>query len=180
MSKLGDGRTELSEAVARYFFKLLAYKDEYEVARLHSSAAFRNALERAFEGDYKLRVHLRPQLLFPRDPDTGHVKEVSAGSWVFTVFRLLAKLRFLRGTPLDPFGYTAHRRLERQFTHDYEATLAELIDGLTADNHEIAVEIARLPEGIRGYDHVKERHLEGVREKETELLAAFRLRAPGK
>jgi indolepyruvate ferredoxin oxidoreductase len=178
-SKLGDGRTQLGEAVARYFFKLLAYKDEYEVARLHSSAAFREVLERAFEGDYKLRVHLRPQLLFPRDPDTGFVKEVSAGSWVFSVFRLLSKLRFLRGTPLDPFGHTAHRRLERQLIGDYEATLAELIDGLTADNQELAVQIASLPEMIRGYDHVKERHLEGAREKATELLAAFRLRASG-
>ena len=173
---LGEG-TPLTEAVARYYFKLLAYKDEYEVARLYSDGGFRRQLEREFEGDYRLRLHLAPQL-FPRDPDTGRVRKVSVGGWIFPAFRVLAKLKFLRGTPFDPFGMTAHRRLERQLIGEYEATVETLLEGLTPASREVAVAIASLPEQIRGFDMVKESHLEEVRQKQAELLEAFRLRNP--
>jgi indolepyruvate ferredoxin oxidoreductase len=169
---LGSG-TPLAEAVARYYFKLLAYKDEYEVARLYSDGSFHRQLESEFEGDYRLELHLAPQL-FPRDSATGRVRKVAVGGWIFPAFRLLAKLRFLRGTPLDPFGRTAHRRLERELVRDYEASVETLLDGLDAESRELAVAIASLPEQIRGFDVVKERHLEQVREKQAELLAAFR------
>ena len=171
--------TQLSEAVAKYFFKLLAYKDEYEVARLWSSGPFRQQLDAEFEGDYTVRLHLAPQLFFPRDPDTQRVKKLTAWPWVLDAFGWLAKLKFLRGTPFDPFGYTSHRKLERQLISDYEMTIGELLDALSAENLPLATEIASIPEIIRGFDLVKEQQLENARSKEAELLSAFRLRSPG-
>ena len=176
---LGDGRDDLARAAARYLFKLMAYKDEYEVARLYTDGSFSRQLEREFEGDYKLRIHLSPQFLprflAPRDPETGRVKKWAIPApLMFAGFRVMASLRFLRGTPFDPFGWLPHRRLERRLIGAYEATLAELAEGLTAENRPVAVEIASLPEHVRGFDTVKERHLEEAQEKERELLAAFR------
>jgi indolepyruvate ferredoxin oxidoreductase len=115
-------------------------------------------------------------MLFPKDPDTGRALKVKAGSWVLTAFAWLARFKFLRGTPFDPFGRAAHRKLERQLVADYERTVGELLDGLCPDNIDVAVEIASLPEGIRGFFDVKEKHLEDVLEKQAELLEAFRLR----
>ncbi|MGH0037358.1 MAG: indolepyruvate ferredoxin oxidoreductase family protein [Myxococcota bacterium] len=174
---LGLEGEALARAVARSYFKLLAYKDEYEVARLYTDGAFQRQLETEFEGDYRIRFNLAPQMIFPRDPDTGRVRKVSAGAWVMTAFRWLARLRFLRGTPLDPFGWVPHRRLERELIRRYEATLDELLAGLSAENRDLAVEIASLPEHIRGFDTVKERSIEEAQAKEQDLLAAFRLRA---
>jgi indolepyruvate ferredoxin oxidoreductase len=176
---LGDGRDDLARAAARYLYKLMAYKDEYEVARLYGDGSLERQLEREFEGDYKLRVHLSPQFLprflAPRDPETGRVRKWSIPApLMFAGFRLLAALRFLRGTPFDVFGWLPHRRLERRLIAEYEAVLQELGDGLTAENRPLAVEIASLPEHVRGFDTVKERHLEEAKEKERELLAAFR------
>jgi indolepyruvate ferredoxin oxidoreductase len=170
------GSTRLAEAVARYAAKLMAYKDEYEVARLYTNGEFRRQLEAEFEGDYEIHLHLAPQMLFPKDPDTGRALKVKAGSWVLTAFAWLARFKFLRGTPFDPFGRAAHRKLERQLVADYERTVGELLDGLCPDNIDVAVEIASLPEGIRGFFDVKEKHLEDVLEKQAELLEAFRLR----
>ena len=116
----------MAEAVARYYFKLMAYMDEYEVARLYSDGSFRRQLEGEFEGDYRVQLHLSPQLFFRRDPETGRVGKITVGPWALRAFGLLAKLRFLRGTPLDPFGRTAHRRLERDLIGEYEATLETL------------------------------------------------------
>jgi len=172
------GGEALTRAVARYYFKLLAYKDEYEVARLHSGEAFREQLAREFQGDYRLRFHLAPPLLAHRDPLTGEPRKRAFGGWMLGVFRVLARLRVLRGTPLDVFGYTAERRLERQLIRDYEQRVEALLEQLDPDNHELAVAIAELPEGIRGYGPVKARHLAAVREREAELLAAFRSRTP--
>jgi indolepyruvate ferredoxin oxidoreductase len=172
-----DG-SRLAEAVARSYFKLLAYKDEYEVARLYTSGSLESQLEREFEGDYRLSVHLAPQflpnLLAPRDPRTGRVRKWEIPGWLMLpAFRAMAALRFLRGTPFDPFGRTAHRRLERRLVEEYEARIQQLLASLTRENREVAVEIAGLPEQIRGFDTVKERSIEQVREKEQELLAAF-------
>jgi indolepyruvate ferredoxin oxidoreductase len=165
---------KLAEAVARNYFKLLAYKDEYEVARLHSDPAFRARIASQFEGDYKLNFHLAPPLLARPDPVTGRIGKMQFGAWMMPVFGVLARLRFLRGTPLDIFGYTEERRTERALIGEYEALVDELLTRLDADNHPVAVQLASLPDEIRGYGHVKSRHLAAVREKWSALLARLR------
>ncbi len=173
--KKHDLGTSLTEAVARYYFKLLAYKDEYEVARLWTTGTFKQQLEAEFEGNYKLELHLAPQFL-PRRRDGVRARSFRFGPWVFTVFRMISALRFLRGTILDPLQLMAHRRMERRLIGEYEATVAELLDGLGPQNHAIAVDIASIPEHIRGFADVKERHLEQAGQKQVELLSAFRQR----
>ena len=168
------GLTGLAEAAARYYFKLLAYKDEYEVARLYADPAFMQKIQSQFEGDYKLHFHLAPPLLAKRDPVTGELRKAEYGTWVFTAFKLLSKLRGLRGTAFDVFGYTQERRMERRLIGEYEATIAELIGKLSSDNHALAVKIASIPEEIRGYGHVKERNLGVAKARQADLLAAFR------
>jgi indolepyruvate ferredoxin oxidoreductase len=168
------GRSGLALAVARYYFKLLAYKDEYEVARLWSDGSFRAQLSREFESWQRIELHLAPQIMNPRDPDTGRARKWALGPWVFTLLGLMARFKFLRGTPFDPFGWTAHRRRERELIREYERTLAELLDGLSPETHVLAVEIASMPELIRGFDLVKDRHLEAAEAKQAELLAALR------
>jgi indolepyruvate ferredoxin oxidoreductase len=166
--------TRLTEAVARYYFKLLAIKDEYEVARLHADPAFRAKIAGMFEGDYRLNFHLAPPLLARRDPVTGKVRKMRFGPWMTGVFAVLAKLKGLRGSALDVFGYTAERRTERALIGEYEKLVDELLAELAVDNHAVAVELASLPEEIRGYGHVKAQHLEKVRAKQADLLARFR------
>ena len=168
------GRSELALAVARYHFKLLAYKDEYEVARLYTNGDFQAQLNRQFEGRAKLRVHLAPPLFAPRDPATGELRKRAYGPWMLTAMGWLARLKRLRGTVFDPFGYSAERRIERELIGAYERVVEELLAGLTLDNHRLAVEIAGIPEQIRGYGHVKARHLRAAKDREAELLAAFR------
>ncbi|MBI1209791.1 MAG: indolepyruvate ferredoxin oxidoreductase family protein [Azospirillum sp.] len=170
---LAPGRSGLAEAVVRYAFKLMAYKDEYEVARLYSDGAFQAQLAESFEGDYRLEVHLAPPLLARPDPVTGEPRKVTFGPWVFRLFGPLARLKGLRGSWLDPFGYTAERRQERRLIEDYQATVETLVAGLTPDNHRLAVEIASLPEQIRGFGPVKQRHLAAVSAQEKALLDAF-------
>jgi len=172
-ARLGEDRS-LSEAVARYAFKLMAYKDEYEVARLFSDGAFLEQLATEFEGDYRIEFNLAPPLVAPRDPDTGRFRKFRLGPWMMPLFRLLARGKVLRGTPLDPFGWMKHRREERALIAHYEGVVDELLGGLTKESHALAVEIASLPEHVRGYDLVKERHMEDVAVKEEELLDAFR------
>tara|TARA_B100000902_G_scaffold365376_1_gene386288 strand:- start:271 stop:1146 length:876 start_codon:yes stop_codon:yes gene_type:complete len=168
------GGQKLSQSVARYYFKLLAYKDEYEVARLHSSDKFRRKINEQFEGKYTLRFHLAPPLFSKRDPETGHLIKKEFGSWVMGVFKLLAKMKFLRGTKFDLFGYTQERRLERRLISDYEETIKEVSHLLTKDNYDLAIEIASAPEGIRGYGHVKEENIKKVKRQETILLDSYR------
>jgi indolepyruvate ferredoxin oxidoreductase len=168
-----SGKTELAHAVAHYYAKLLAYKDEYEVARLYTRPEFREQLQAQFEGDYRLKVHLAPPLLARRDPLTGRPRKMEFGPWVFKAFGLLAWLRFLRGSALDPFGHTEERKTERQLIRDYEALVEQLLDRLSPENHGLAVELASLPEQIRGFGHVKERHLAAAKQKEQELLVRF-------
>ncbi len=163
------GATDLAEAVGRYLFKLMAYKDEYEVARLYTSGEFRKRLEQQFEGDYRLHFHLAPPLLAKRDAE-GRLLKREYGPWVFTAFRVLAKLRFLRGTPLDPFGHTAERRGERALIRDYEKTVGGLLDDLRMGNVALAARIASVPEQIRGYGHVKHEHLARAKAREADLL----------
>ncbi|QKO23492.1 indolepyruvate ferredoxin oxidoreductase family protein [Rhodoferax sp. BAB1] len=167
------GKTGLSEAVARYLFKLMAYKDEYEVARLHSDPAFKARIATMFEGEYKLHYHLAPPLLAKKNA-RGELLKQAYGPAMGVAFRLLARLKGLRGTTLDPFGRTGERRSERALIAEYRACIEELLAGLSAANHAAAVEIARLPEQIRGYGHVKARHLAAVRPLWDERLAAWR------
>lgn len=163
------GSTDLSEAVSRYFFKLMAYKDEYEVARLYTSGEFRRRIEQQFDGDYTLHFHLAPPLLAKKN-DKGELVKREYGPWVFKAFGLLAKLRFLRGGPLDVFGRTEERRTERRLIDDYERTVSGLLAKLDGGNVDLAAEIASIPEQIRGYGHVKEAHLHKARAREAELL----------
>ena len=167
------GKTGLTEAVARYLFKLMAYKDEYEVARLYTDGSFERRLRTQFQGDYKLTFHLAPPLFANRDPETGELQKKEFGPWVFKAFKLLAKMRGLRGTRWDIFGYTDERKTERQLIVDYRETMDRILGALNVENHALACEIARVPEEIRGYGHVKERHLAAAKVKEGELLTAF-------
>lgn len=164
--------TALTEAVARYFFKLMAYKDEYEVARLYTSGEFQRRLQQQFDGDYKVHFHLAPPLLAKKDAH-GRLLKKEYGPWVFTAFKLMAKLRFLRGSMLDVFGYTEERKTERQLIADYEQTIDMLLSSLNADKLPLAVEIASIPEHIRGYGHVKDAHLHKAKAREADLLAKW-------
>jgi indolepyruvate ferredoxin oxidoreductase len=167
------GFTALTEAVARYAFKLMAYKDEYEVARLYTSGEFEKRIRETFDGDYKLHFNLAPPLFAKKDAE-GHLRKAEYGTWVFGAFRLLAKLKGLRGTALDVFGYTAERKGERRLIDEYFATVDLLLATLDHDNHALAVEIASIPEQIRGYGHVKERHLAAAMTRQNDLVTAWR------
>ena len=168
------GGDALARAVARNLFKLMAYKDEYEVARLYTDGTFAAKLAERFEGGVKVKVHLAPPLFARRDPLTGHLQKRAYGQWVLGAFRLLAALRGLRGTALDPFGHTKERRIERHMIADYRATLAQLLETLSPDNHEIAVAIANLPERIKGFGHVKDAAIAAAAKEQEVLLIAFR------
>jgi indolepyruvate ferredoxin oxidoreductase len=173
--QLGGG-TALSEAVARYLFKLMAYKDEYEVARLHTDPAFTQKIADMFEGDYKLVHHLAPPLTAKKN-EKGELVKQPFGPWMRSAFGLLAKMKGLRtwaGGALDIFGRSEERQMERALIAEYEACIDELLKTLNAGNLALAAEIARLPEEIRGYGHVKERHLKAARPKWERLMQQWR------
>ncbi len=167
-------RGALSAAAAKYYFKLLAYKDEYEVARLFADPAFKRRLAEEFEGDFTIEFNLAPPMLQPRNASTGRYQKRVFGSWLQPALSVLAKLKFLRGTVFDVFGYAAHRRLERQLISTYEQTMAVLLGDLSTENHALAVEIASLPEQIRGYDVVKDASIVKVQTREAELWGEFK------
>jgi indolepyruvate ferredoxin oxidoreductase len=173
------GKRALSAAVARYAFKLMAYKDEYEVARLHTQTGFVERIAEQFEGDYKLVFHLAPPILSQLDPVSGEPKKKSFGPWMLTAFRLLAKLKGLRGGALDVFGYSAERKMERQLIADYFALVDALLAGVTAANYDTAIDLAAIPEHIRGFGHVKLAHLHDAKQRQAELLAKFNHPQPG-
>ena len=178
------GSDRFARAVARYLFKLMARKDEFEVARLYTDGSFRKQIESEFEGDYQLKIHFAPPSLpfidwaidrsQPGKPD--RMKKIAFGAWFLTFLGLIAKLRFLRGTRFNPFGETEHRRLERELEVSYRTTMHEIAGGLTPENLDLAVELASLPEDIRGYEDVREEHLARVQKRERELLGSFRRR----
>ena len=174
------GRTELTQAVAKYYFKLLAIKDEYEVARLHVQSGFLQSIDQQFEGDYRLVFNLAPPLLARRNRTTGEPQKMEFGAWIIPVFKVLARLRGLRRTPLDVFGYTPERRTEQALIGEFESNIAKALEVLQvtrdASHHEAAVALASLPEQIRGYGHVRERGIEASRKREAELLAALQRR----
>jgi indolepyruvate ferredoxin oxidoreductase len=171
---LDNGSMALTMSVARYFYKLMAYKDEYEVARLYTDGSFQKKIAHQFEGDFKLKFHLAPPILAKKDPETGHLKKREFGPWMMKSFGLLAKMKFLRGTALDPFGKTQERKDEVALISEYEQTLEEIIAGLTLENASLAVAIAEVPEQIRGFGHVKERHLTTAKAERESLLQRYR------
>jgi len=166
-----EGR--LSEAVARYLFKLMAYKDEYEVARLYSDGTFRQQLAETFDGSGKLTFHLSPPFLGSRDPNTGEPAKRPFGPWVLRVFTLIACLKGLRGTVFDPFGYGAERRSERALISEYRRRVETALERLAPGNLATAIAIAEVPEDIRGFGHIKQRSLEAARKKWAELERSF-------
>ena len=171
------GSTRLSEAVARYLFKLMAYKDEYEVARLHTDQVFTDKIAGMFEGDYKIVHHLAPPLTAKKNAQGELVKQ-PFGPWMRSVLGLLAKMKGVRGGVFDVFGQSAERQMERALIVEYRACIDELLTGLSPERLALAVDIARIPEGIRGYGHVKERHLVVARAQWAGLMAQWRQPAP--
>ncbi|WP_372528730.1 DUF6537 domain-containing protein, partial [Piscinibacter sp.] len=171
--------SKLTEAVARYLFKLMAYKDEYEVARLHSDPSFLGKVAAQFEGDYKLHYHLAPPLIAKTNA-SGELVKQAFGPWMLGAFRVLAKLKGLRGGAFDVFGRTEERKSERALIGEYRQTVDELLTGLNASTLALAVDIARIPEDIRGYGHVKQRHLAPARAKWAALMAQWRAQAGAK
>ena len=174
---VGDKSLALTQAVARYLFKLMAYKDEYEVARLHTDARFHAKINAMFEGDFKVHYHLAPPLIAKKNA-RGELLKQQFGPWMLTVFKVLARFKGLRGTALDLLGRTEERRTERALIAEYRATLDEVLVGLTGANREsryaVALEIARIPEQIRGFGHVKERNLQAARQNWAALVTQFR------
>jgi indolepyruvate ferredoxin oxidoreductase len=170
--QLGADAQPLAEAVARYLFKLMAYKDEYEVARLHTDTAFQTKVNAMFEGDFTLRYHLAPPLWAEKN-DHGELQKSSFGPWMRWAFKALAPLKVLRGGSLDIFGYSEERRQERGLIQEYRSAVETLLPSLTASNRDAAAAFARLPEQIRGFGHVKARHLAVARTQWAPLLAKY-------
>jgi indolepyruvate ferredoxin oxidoreductase len=173
------GSTALTEAVARNLAKLMAYKDEYEVGRLYTNGDFERRIREQFDGEYKLKFHLAPPLFARKDPTTGEPRKIEFGPRMLPVFRMLAKLKGLRGTVFDVFGYTAERRKERALIEEYVALIRKILPDVSRANHATAVEIASLPDGIRGFGHLKERSIAAADKRRDELLVAFSQPAAG-
>jgi indolepyruvate ferredoxin oxidoreductase len=173
----GD-RPVLALAVARSLHKLMAYKDEYEVARLFSDGRFRRDLEEQFEGDFTLRYHLAPPLFARRDPRTGIPRKMTFGPAMASVFRLLARGKRLRGTWLDVFGYSAERKTERRLVRQYRAMMLDLAGKLDEDTFPLALELAALPDTIRGFGHIKQANIRRYDQRVAELTHA-RVKASG-
>ena len=171
---VGVDSTRLSEAVAHSYFKLLAYKDEYEVARLYTDPEFWDKVNASFEGDFDVRFHLAPPLVSRIDPLTGRIPKKAFGQGMMRIFRLLAKLKGLRGTRWDIFGRTAERQAERALIREYEQDIGELLDTLSYPRLELAAEIAALPQQIRGYGHVKMRNMTEAARAREKLLERWR------
>ena len=160
--------------MARYLFKLMASKDEYEVARLYTDTSFVERVRSTFDGDnLRFEFLMAPPLFARRDKITGEPKKMSFGSWFLGALRMLKRFKVLRGTPLDPFGYTQERKAERRLIEEYEKLLADIAEHLTPGNHAAAVALADMPEKIRGYGPVKERHLAAAKAEEAALREQF-------
>jgi indolepyruvate ferredoxin oxidoreductase len=175
---MGDGQFALTEAVAKNLHKLMAYKDEYEVARLYADPAFVEKLKASFEGDWKPKLHLAPPMFSKKDAH-GHLIKKQCGPWIFSAMRIMAKFKFLRGTALDAFGKTEERKMERALVAEYEALVRELVSGLSVQKLPLAIELASLPDAMRGYGHVKDNNVKAARIKWDALLTRWRERGGG-
>ncbi len=166
------GKTLLTQNVARYLFKLMAYKDEYEVARLHTDTTFLNKVNAMFEGDFKINYNLAPPMIAKKN-EKGELQKRQFGPWMLTGFKVLAKLKGLRGTAFDVFGKTEERQMERALIGEYTTSIDMLLKTLNSANHATAVEVARIPELIKGYGHVKERNVKTARLQWAGLMKDF-------
>jgi indolepyruvate ferredoxin oxidoreductase len=173
------GRSGFAMAVAHSYFKLLAYKDEYEVARLATEEAFRRQLDATFEPGYRLSYHLAPPVLAPKDPHTGVPRKMQLGSWMHGVFLMLRRLKALRGTSFDPFGWTEERRMERRLIETFEEQVRELCEGLTPERHPLAVSLAALAQEVRGYGHIKRRQAAALEARAQALMSEWSAPARG-
>jgi indolepyruvate ferredoxin oxidoreductase len=171
-TQLGLGEN-FTRAVAFHFAKLMAYKDEYEVARLYTNGSWEQALRQTFSGDLKVRFHLAPPLIAKRDKATGHLKKMSFGPWMLPAFKLLASLKGLRGGYWDIFGRTEERAMERRLRDQYEEKIRRLITELAPDTHDLATRIAEIPDQIRGFGHVKEKAVADAVQAEAALCNAY-------
>ncbi|MDE1465451.1 indolepyruvate ferredoxin oxidoreductase family protein [Spartinivicinus poritis] len=171
-----QGQEQLAKAVAENYGKLLAYKDEYEVARLYSDNYFWELINQQFEGSYKVAFHLAPPLLSKRNPATGLPEKRQFGPWLKPIMKGLAKLKWLRNTPFDPFGYSADRKLEKMLISNYEEDIELILEKLNLFNYDIAIQIAKLPSKIKGFGHIKEKSYQQVHQEFEELLKHFRSR----
>ena len=172
--RVAPGSSALADAVARNFHKLMAIKDEYEVARLYTDGRFAEQLREAFEGKLRVTFHLAPPILQRIDPATGEPVKRTFGPWMFPVLKLLARMKALRGTALDVFGRTEERRTERALIDEYARTMDDVVARLNLSNLPVAVQLARQPESIRGFGHVKARNVAQARTEREELLRRFR------
>ncbi|WP_032112809.1 indolepyruvate ferredoxin oxidoreductase family protein [Candidatus Paracaedibacter symbiosus] len=164
---------QFSKATAQSLFRLMAYKDEYEVARLYTDGNFTRRLKEEFTGKVKLQFHLAPPLLARHDPKTGELQKMTFGPWILSAFKFLAKFKNLRGTKLDIFGYTAERKMERHLIQYFEEMLHTVLPKLSADNIDIATEISESFQHIRGFGHVKLKNHQEVMQKVEKLLNIY-------
>ncbi len=171
------GSTAFVEAVARYAYKLMAYKDEYEVARLYCDPDFRRSLAAQFENPDKISVFLAPPIFAEKDTQ-GMPKKRKFGPWIFQAFAVLKRMRGLRGTVFDIFGYSAERHTERQLAADYAALITRLSRELTSHNLAAAVALAVLPDEVRGFGHIKLTNLNKANAKRADLMAQFEAAIP--
>ena len=167
------GQSLLSETVARQLFKLMAYKDEYEVARLHTDKQFLERVKTQFEGDFKVFYHLAPPIIAKRN-EKGHLIKQKMSPHMVLIFKVLARFKFLRGTALDLFGRTEERQTERALIQEYKDAINEILAALNLENHALAVKMANVTEQIKGFGHVKEKHLAAVMVQWQSCMDAFR------
>ena len=171
--KLSKSNNFLSKSVAINYFKLMAYKDEYEVSRLYTDPQFMNNINENFEGDFKIHYHMAPPIFSKKDPVKGNPTKVSLGPWLFTLMKIISSFKFLRGTVFDPFGYLKERKEERNLIKDYYNCMNNISINLNLNNYKIACEIASVPEKIRGFGYVKEKNIIISKNLEKELLKKF-------
>jgi indolepyruvate ferredoxin oxidoreductase len=167
------GSHELTEAFAKGLFKLMAYKDEYEVARLYSDGEFAKALKEQFDGDASVKVSLAPPLLARRDKVTGHLRKREFGGWILGAFEILTRFKFLRGTAFDPFGYTSERKMERQLPGEYSAMIFRHLDKAGPVDVARLVQLAKAVDLVRGYGHIKQANVAKYRSECARLEAAI-------
>jgi indolepyruvate ferredoxin oxidoreductase len=172
-SRAAPGSQDLTEAFAKGLFKLMAYKDEYEVARLYTDGEFAKALKEQFDGDSSVKVSLAPPMFAPRDKATGHLRKREFGPWMFKAFGVLARMKSLRGTAFDPFGYASERRMERALPGEYSAMIFRHLDAGTPIDLPRLVTLAKAAELVRGYGHIKEANVAKYRAETARLESAI-------
>jgi len=171
--KLNLGKNSFSNTVAMNYFKLMSYKDEYEVARLYSNKEFINKITDTFDGDFKINFHLAPPIFYKKDKVTGNPLKMNFGFWIMILFKFISIFKFLRGTYFDIFGYLDERKIERLLIKNYEQRILEICPKLTIDNYTLAVEIASIPDQIRGFGHIKKKNIEIAKSCEVKLMSSF-------